>query len=81
VFIQPVVKVLFWTYERGSWQYDVICAVILAFIFLTPSTIFDGSAFLRYQSSVQEERRASIHQADVSHSTLSTVGFEYLTDE
>lgn len=27
---------IFWTFRRGSWQYDVICAVILAFIFLTP---------------------------------------------
>jgi hypothetical protein len=30
----------FWSYERGSWQYDVICAVILAFIFVTPSSWF-----------------------------------------
>lgn len=29
---------VFWTYARGSWQYDVICAVILAFIFLTPAS-------------------------------------------
>jgi hypothetical protein len=27
---------LFWTYRRGSWQYDVIVLVILGFIFLTP---------------------------------------------
>jgi hypothetical protein len=27
---------LLWAYPRGSWQYDVILAVILAFIFLTP---------------------------------------------
>jgi hypothetical protein len=27
---------LFWTYERGTWQYDVMVALILAFIFLTP---------------------------------------------
>ena len=81
MFIQAVVRVLFWTYERGSWQYDVICAVILAFIFLTPSTVFDGSAFIQGQGSVQEEKRAQIDQADVSHSTYSTVGFEYLTDD
>lgn len=30
----------FWSYERGSWQYDVICAVILAFVFLTPRAWF-----------------------------------------
>lgn len=36
-------KVLFWTYRRGSLQYDLMCAVILAFIFLTPVEVFDGT--------------------------------------
>jgi len=31
---------VFWSYERGSWQYDIICAVILAVIFLTPRSWF-----------------------------------------
>jgi hypothetical protein len=26
----------FWTYERATWQYDVMVIVILAFIWLTP---------------------------------------------
>ena len=26
----------FWTYERGTWQYDIMVALILAFVFLTP---------------------------------------------
>lgn len=43
-------KTVFWTYPRGSWQYDILCALILCFIFLTPRSVFDGSAFL------QEER-------------------------
>jgi hypothetical protein len=29
-------RLIFWDYPRGSWQYDVIVGVILAFIFLTP---------------------------------------------
>jgi hypothetical protein len=29
-------RFIFWEYARGSWQYDVIVGVILAFIFLTP---------------------------------------------
>jgi hypothetical protein len=29
-------KILFWSYGRTSWQYDVLSALILAFIFLTP---------------------------------------------
>lgn len=31
---------LLWHYERGSWQYDVMVALILAFIFLLPSRYF-----------------------------------------
>lgn len=27
---------LFWTYERGSFHYDVMVTLILAFIFITP---------------------------------------------
>lgn len=33
---QVALRSVFWTYRRGSWQYDVIVIVILAFIFLTP---------------------------------------------
>ncbi len=27
---------LFWTYERGTWQYDVMVLVVMGFIWLTP---------------------------------------------
>ncbi len=43
--LRAISKVLFWTYSRGSWQYDVVCGLILCFIFLTPASVFDGSAF------------------------------------
>ena len=33
---RALLRVVFWPYRRGSWQYDIQCAVILAFIFLTP---------------------------------------------
>lgn len=35
-----VKKIVFWNYGRNSWQYDVLCALILAFIFLTPKSWF-----------------------------------------
>lgn len=31
---------LWWTYPRGSLEYDIMVAVILAFIFLTPRHVF-----------------------------------------
>ncbi len=43
--LPAVSRVIFWTYERGGWQYDILSALILAFIFLTPRAVFDGSAF------------------------------------
>jgi hypothetical protein len=36
-------KLFFWSYGRSTWQYDVLCVLILAFIFLTPRSWFDNS--------------------------------------
>jgi hypothetical protein len=33
-------RFILWDYARASWQYDVIVALILAFIFLTPHDSF-----------------------------------------
>lgn len=32
---------IFWSYGRGSWQYDVIVVLILGFIFLSPRSLFN----------------------------------------
>lgn len=45
-----VKKIVFWTYPRTSWQWDVLCVLILAFIFLTPKSWFDNSAYQRSHS-------------------------------
>src|SRR5262245_42764132 len=31
-----IVRTMFWSYERGSWPYDVLVAVILVFVLLAP---------------------------------------------
>lgn len=33
-------RVFFWSYERGTWQYDIAVGVILVFVLLTPSRWF-----------------------------------------
>jgi hypothetical protein len=33
-------RFILWDFPRASWQYDVIVALILAFIFLTPRDLF-----------------------------------------
>ncbi|HEV2352571.1 MAG TPA: hypothetical protein VG028_22280 [Terriglobia bacterium] len=53
---------VFWTYKRGSWQYDIIVLVILAFIFLTPAAWFTPqpapqvTGFLKNQGIIQVGR-------------------------
>ncbi len=44
---QVVARAFFWSYERGSWQYDVIVIVILAFIFLTPRSWYSDRPTLQ----------------------------------
>ncbi|HVV46477.1 MAG TPA: hypothetical protein VHC72_14790 [Bryobacteraceae bacterium] len=33
-------RFILWDYQRGGWQYDVMCAVITLFIFLSPRQWF-----------------------------------------
>lgn len=44
-------KIILWRYERGTWQYDVLCLLIIAFIFLTPKIWFDNREKLATQTS------------------------------
>jgi len=52
-------RFLLWSFERGSVQYDVICVVILTFIFLAPPAAFDDRPdFMRFRGD-QVIRRTS----------------------
>lgn len=33
-------NVLLWSYERGTWQYDLLCFLIISAIFLLPGKFF-----------------------------------------
>jgi hypothetical protein len=33
-------NVLLWSYERGTWQYDLLCLLIILTVFLVPSRYF-----------------------------------------
>jgi len=59
-------KLFFWNYARNTWQWDVLCVVILIFIFLTPKGWFEKS-----------ERRGSLaHQNPTMSAVL--VGAELI---
>ena len=49
-------KLFFWNYARNTWQWDVLCVVILIFIFLTPKSWFENSerrGYLAHQSPAE----------------------------
>jgi hypothetical protein len=37
---QILSRTIFWSYERGTWQYDVAVVLILIFVLLTPRSWF-----------------------------------------
>jgi hypothetical protein len=39
IVLTTLKKVLFWSYDRGTWQYDVMCVLILAFLFFAPNSL------------------------------------------
>ena len=43
--------IIAWKYERASWQWDVLCLLIMAFIFLTPKVWFERGETLATRTS------------------------------
>jgi len=43
-------SIFFWSYARNTWQWDVLCVAILAFIFLTPKSWFETSELRRTEA-------------------------------
>jgi hypothetical protein len=39
-FWRGIVRVVFWSYDRGSWPYDVLVVVIVIFVLATPRSWF-----------------------------------------
>jgi hypothetical protein len=58
--LRTLKSLLFWSYGRSTWQYDVLCALILAFIFLTPQGWFQTG----------ELRQAEAHPTPSAHTYL-----------
>jgi hypothetical protein len=37
-------RAFFWTYDRATWQYDLMVIAILAFVWLTPPSVLGDPA-------------------------------------
>lgn len=58
-----------WSFRRGSWQYDLICVAILAFIFLTPRTFFNDQPrppALREVSQLSDDSDTIVYLIDTA---------------
>jgi len=44
--------IILWKYERASWQWDLLCFLIILFIFLTPKQWFERKETLATQTSL-----------------------------
>ena len=67
-------RLFYWSYERGTWQYDLLCVGILSFIFLVPASVFDDPEARSRRAglgAVKEHRipvdtvRSSAFEADI----------------
>lgn len=58
--LRVIKATILWSYERTSWQWDLLCVLILVFIFLTPKTWFETG----------ELRGAVGHQSTVTATLL-----------
>lgn len=77
--LRAIARVLFWTYERGSLPYDIACGLILAFIFFTPSQVFDGTFFAdspATEPSAAESAQESLHEMPDPNYETSQKGAE-----
>ncbi len=45
-------RFILWDYPRGVWQYDVICGIIILFIFLSPRQWFRDQPRIPHASEV-----------------------------
>jgi hypothetical protein len=62
-------KIFFWNYARNTWQWDLLCVVILIFIFLTPKSWFTSG----------ERAQSMVHQSPVATTLILTP--ELIADE
>jgi hypothetical protein len=62
-------KIFFWNYARNTWQWDLLCVVILIFIFLTPKSWFTSG----------ERAQSMVHQSPIAKTVV--VSPEGIVDE
>ena len=75
--LKAIARVIFWRFRRGSWQYDILCGLILVFIFLTPKSVFDGSFFSESsEQAIEQDREREVVEEKTVDSETQSEGVE-----
>ena len=45
-------RLILWDYPRGVWQYDIVVAIIVGFVFFTPRGLFRDQPRLAHASQI-----------------------------
>jgi hypothetical protein len=64
--LRTLKKGFFWRYPRTSWQWDVLCVLILVFIFLTPKSWFENKGFQRDLMSQNSQQQVILLDGDLA---------------
>lgn len=72
-----IVRVIFWSYERGSWPYDLLVIAIILFVLASPRSWFhdrpqSGAAVSASVELVSEDSDGQTRTYRVAASALST---------
>ncbi|MEP7270554.1 MAG: hypothetical protein ABI882_03580 [Acidobacteriota bacterium] len=73
-FLIGIKNVLLWSYLRGSWQYDLLCLLIVAAVFLVPSSFFGDRDRSQHQSGAgvsAENSREEMIEAETLRALLA----------
>jgi hypothetical protein len=77
-------RLILWEYPRMSWQYDVIVAVIVAFIFVTPRFVSFGDrpkaasvAMVHGGYWIEPQQLAGVPEASLAARAAAVVNAKY----
>lgn len=74
--IGVIKKTILWNYERGTWPYDLLCLLIIAFIFLTPNEWFKKSEITATKSIVVVVKASELDKEDIKSGLSSITGYK-----
>src|SRR5438105_2450500 len=74
-------NVLLWSYARATWQYDVLCILIIAAVFLVPSSFFGDRDRTMYTWRAYKARTQANDVLKVASKETETIQWDVGVEE